>query len=131
MGQRSYKDLQVWQKAIDFVTVVYRLTEKFPSTETYGLALQLRRASVSVPSNIAEGSAKRSSIDFTRFINIARGSIAEIETQLIIAERLKYITEIELKSVSMTLEEINKMLFGLGTSLETRNPKLKIITPKL
>ncbi len=127
MGQRSYKDLQVWQKAIDFVTLIYGLTEKFPAKEIYGLVSQLRRAAVSVPSNIAEGSAKRSSIDFTRFINIARGSVAEIETQLIIAERLKYITEIELKSASNSLEEINKMLFGLRVSLETRNPKLKTI----
>ena len=128
MTQRSYKDLQVWQKSIDFVEAVYRIAASFPRSEEYGLVSQLKRAAISIPSNIAEGSVKRSSLDFIRFINISRGSVAEIETQLIIAKRLEFIDHSKFELLTKDLEEISKMLFGLRTSLETRNPKLKTIT---
>lgn len=87
----NFKDLLVWQKSVDFVTEIYLITEKFPSNETFGLTSQLRRASVSVPSNSAKGNARRGTPDNLQFLKIARGSTAEIETQLIIAKNLKFI----------------------------------------
>lgn len=77
-----FKELLVWQKAISFVTIIYKTTENFPKTEIYGLTAQIRRAAVSIPSNIAEGNARRSKLDYIQFLKIARGSCAELETQL-------------------------------------------------
>lgn len=93
MQVRSYKDLIVWQKAMDLVELVYHLTKLFPKDEQYGLSNQLRRAAVSIPSNIAEGQARNSTAEFRNFLSIARGSLAELETQLLIAERLNYIEQ--------------------------------------
>ncbi len=91
MALKSYKDLIVWQKAIDLVILVYRRTAAFPKEEVYGLRQQIRRAAVSVPSNIAEGQCRSSTRDFLNFLAIARGSLGEVETQLTIAERLEYL----------------------------------------
>src|ERR1700686_2110288 len=88
---RSYRDLVAWQKAMKFVTAIYEVTQRFPSEERYGLTNQLRRASVSVPSNIAEGQARFSKKEFHHFLSLARGSLVEIETQLLIAENLRYL----------------------------------------
>jgi len=88
MQVKSYKDLIVWQKAMDLVEMVYQVTRSFPKDELYGLTNQLRRAAVSVPSNIAEGQAHNSTAEFRNFLSIAHGSLAEVETQLLIAERL-------------------------------------------
>src|SRR5882762_292182 len=88
---RSYRDLVAWQKAMKFVTAIYEVTQRFPSEERYGLTNQLRRASVSVPSNIAEGQARFSQKEFHHFLSQARGSLVEIETQLLIARNLKYL----------------------------------------
>ena len=85
---KSYRDLIAWQKAINLVTEVYNLTKKFPQSEVYGLTNQLRRAWVSIPSNIAEGSSRKSTLEFMRFLKIAQGSLAELETQIIIARIL-------------------------------------------
>jgi four helix bundle protein len=115
----SFKELKVWQKAVDFVTEIYEVTDMFDKSEKYALTSQLRRASVSVPSNIAEGSQKQSKADFIRYINIARGSIAEIETQLIIANRLNYISEIQLKKFGNDLKSIGAMLLALRNSMQT------------
>lgn len=112
--KQSYKDLLVWQKGMDLVVQVYLLTDKFPKTETYGLKAQIQRAVVSVPSNIAEGQARGSSdTEFSRFIRIALGSLAELDTQLELSIRLGFVVEQEAESAFALAFEIRKMLFGL------------------
>ena len=91
MSVQSYRELIVWQKAIDLVVAIYRITQSFPREEAFGLTSQLRRAAVSIPSNIAEGQGRRSAKEFQRFLDIARGSLQEVETQLLIANRLHYL----------------------------------------
>lgn len=118
---KSYKDLIVWQKAMDLVTMVYALTRQFPREELYGLTNQVRRAAISVPSNIAEGQARQSTAEFRNFLSIARGSLAEVETQLLIAQRLKYLTQKDLSQVMATHQEISKMLPALISQLATRH----------
>jgi len=88
----THKDLEVWKKSLDFVESVYKLTEQFPKTEMYGLTNQMRRAVVSISSNIAEGAARSTKKEFIQFLYIALGSLSEVETQLIIAQRLRYIS---------------------------------------
>ena len=92
---KSHKDLKVWQESMDLVVLIYDLTEQFPSKEAFGLTSQLRRAAVSIPSNIAEGAGRKGNKEFIRFFYIAMGSLSEVETQLEIAFRLGYIKEIE------------------------------------
>lgn len=92
---RTHKDLDVWRKSIDFVTRVYEVTNGFPKSELYGLTSQLRRAAVSIPSNIAEGASRKSKTEFKQFLDIALSSGAEIETQIIIAFNLKYLEAAE------------------------------------
>jgi four helix bundle protein len=112
-----YKDLIAWQKAMDLVESVYRLTDSFPRTEMYSLVDQLRRAAVSVPSNIAEGQAHRSCKEFLHFLQHARGSLAEIETQILIAIRLRYVDEkVALPSLQQ-VAEVGRIVNGLATSL--------------
>jgi four helix bundle protein len=91
MSIHDYRDLIVWQKAIDLVEDVYQVTARFPREELYGLTIQLRRAAVSIPSNVAEGHGRASTRDFLHFLSISHGSLKEVETQIIVAERLKYI----------------------------------------
>jgi four helix bundle protein len=117
---KSYQDLNVWQKAMDLVVVIYKATAAFPKTETYGLTNQLRRAAVSVASNIAEGSAKRSTREFIRFINIASGSVAELQTQIILSQRLDYFDEVTYTRLIQKVDEIGRMLHGLQESLHER-----------
>lgn len=119
MSKQSYRDLIVWQKAIDFVQHSYTATQAFPSHEQYGLTNQLRRCAVSVPSNIAEGQARQHVKEFQQFIHISLGSLAEAHTQLIIAERLHYITGERLKDFEMRIQEIRKMLYALSKKLPT------------
>lgn len=112
---RHYRDLIAWQKAMQLVTEIYQVTRKFPDDEKFGLISQLRRAAVSVPSNIAEGQARNSIGDFRRFLNISRGSIAEVETQLMIAEKLGFID-----SATDTIQqakEVGRIISGLIKSL--------------
>src|SRR5580704_17374598 len=90
MGGRNYRDLIAWQKAMDLVVVVYQLTREFPTEERYGLSQQLQRAAVSVASNIAEGQGRESAREFANFLSISHGSVREVETQILIAERLGY-----------------------------------------
>ena len=87
----NFKELMVWQKAIDLVTEIYKITRAFPKEEVFGLVSQMQRAAVSIPSNIAEGHERNSEKEFAQFLCIARGSLAELETQIIIAEKLSYI----------------------------------------
>ena len=111
---RTHKDLDVWKESIDLVETIYKITEKFPIREIYGLTNQIRRAVVSVPSNIAEGAARSSKKDFLKFLYISLGSLSEVETQLIIAKRLKYIETYD----ESALIKIKKMLMGLIRSLK-------------
>lgn len=124
MGVKGYKDLIVWQKSVDLVCLVYEVTKTFPKEEIYGLASQIRRAAVSVPSNIAEGQARRSTAEFRYFLSIARGSLAEVETQLIIADRLHLINPEKKLQIFPLHEEISKMLSTLISKLATKHSPL-------
>ncbi|MEW6381451.1 MAG: four helix bundle protein [bacterium] len=117
MQVKSYKDLVVWQKAMDLVEMVYQATKGFPREELYGLTNQVRRAAVSVPSNIAEGHARNSTAEYRNFLSMARGSLAEVETQLLIAERLKYTDPGQLTELLSLQMEINKMTNALISKL--------------
>ncbi len=110
---RSYRDLQVWQRSKALAVEIYRVTAAFPPQDQYGLADQMRRAAVSIPSNIAEGHIRRSPKVFAQHIDIALGSAAELSTQLEIARDIGYMTESVYQSLQNELEEIVKMLFGL------------------
>src|SRR5262245_22855589 len=114
---RNYKDLIVWQKAMEFVKNCYELSETFPAREIYGLSQQLRKAAVSIPSNIAEGNGRESGKDYVYFLNVSRGSLKEAETQLIIAELLGFINASQLEVVLQKAGEIGFMLNNLIRSL--------------
>lgn len=115
---RSYKDLVAWQKSMDLVTAVYRISQGFPKEEIFGLVSQIRRAAVSVPSNIAEGHARTSKKEFQYFLSNARGSLAELETQLTIAHQLAYIDGTEINQLLDRLGEVGRILNGLLTALK-------------
>ena len=114
---RPHKKLNVWKKAINFVTSIYEVTESFPESEKFGLVSQMRRAAVSIPSNIAEGAARNSNKEFLQFLSIAQGSASELETQLIISEKLGFL-KVENSLLFEELEEISRMLLGLSKSLQ-------------
>jgi four helix bundle protein len=116
----SYRDLEVWQVAMDLANKVYDATEKFPKSEMYGLASQIRRSAVSIPSNIAEGSARNGTKELLNFINIARGSLAELETQLIISKQRSYIENSELDKIFLLTNSVGKMLTKLYQTLERK-----------
>ena len=109
----THKDLEVWQKAIAFVTDIYTQTVSFPREEMYGLVSQLRRSAVSIPSNIAEGAARQSNKEYIQFLYVALGSLMELDTQLIIAKNINFISEETLIELQLKMEEIGKMLNGL------------------
>lgn len=111
----DFKELEVWRRAIELVASIYELSGGFPESEKFGLTNQLRRAAVSIPSNIAEGSARHHAKDFIHFLRIADGSAAEVETQLIIASKLKYIT-LE-QAITDEVVVVRKMLAGLIKSI--------------
>lgn len=117
MGQH-FKDLIVWQRAMDLVTDVYRTTDAFPKREVYSLTDQIRRAAVSVPSNIAEGQAHYSRAEFSHFLRHSAGSLAELETQLLLAERLEYAKQDQIRILLKQIIEIGKLLNGLINSLK-------------
>ena len=117
MTVKNFKDLVAWQKAMDLVEMVYRLTSAFPADERFGLTSQLRRAAVSIPSNIAEGQGRNSTGDFVRFLSIAYGSLREVETQMLIALRLKFADPTQFKPVQELCDEIGRILNGLMNSL--------------
>jgi four helix bundle protein len=112
-----YKELIVWQKALLLVKHIYLITKSFPSSELYGLTNQMRRAAVSVPSNIAEGQMRGSPAEFARFLAIARGSLAELETQMIIAKELGYATQSQYEEYSSLHCEVSKMLSALHANI--------------
>jgi four helix bundle protein len=113
---RSYRDLEVWKKSIDWVEEIYRVSSAFPVDERFGLTSQLRRAAVSVPSNIAEGAARSGTGEYLQSLSVAAGSLAEAETQLLIASRLGLLSEPERLRLQATADEISKMLGGLKRS---------------
>lgn len=115
---RSYRDLQVWQKAIDLVVECYRISDQFPKTELYGLTSQLKRASVSIAANIAEGRGRRRTGSFLHFLDIAYGSLVEVETLLEIACRVSFLTTESLETLLSRTSEIGRMLNGLIAPLE-------------
>ena len=115
----SYRDLDAWQLAMDIVIDVYRLTRALPAEERFGLSAQLRRAAVAIPSNIAEGHSRIGGGEFRRFVSIARGSGAEVETQIAVAVALGLIVRVEITALSSKLDRLSKMLFSLYRSLQT------------
>jgi four helix bundle protein len=118
---KTHKDLDVWKNSILFVTEIYELTKSFPESEKFGLMSQMQRCAVSIPSNIAEGAARQNEKEFKRFLFIALGSASELETQLIIAQNLSYISHID--SVENKLNEIRRMIVGLIKYLENKTSK--------
>ena len=116
---QGHEDLQVWQKAMDLVIAVYRLTDSFPKREVYGLASQMQRAAVSIPSNIAEGHGLKQTQAYLRHLAIANGSLAELETQIEIAHRLGYLGA-DSKPIVEKAHEVGRMLAGLRKSLQAR-----------
>src|SRR5690554_1031690 len=115
---KTHKDLDVWKLSRVFVSDVYKITEDFPKSENYGLTSQIRRSVVSIPSNIAEGSARQGNKEFIQFLYIALGSLVELETQLLIAIDLKYLKED--KNLFKKLERIRMMLIGLIRSIKKK-----------
>ncbi len=117
MMVKSYKDLSVWQKAMHMVEECYRTTNSFPRNEKFGLKSQMRRAAVSIPSNVAEGNVRHSSNEYCRFLAIAIGSTAELETQIELARRLDLLSEEDAARISGQCQEVGRMLNGLRLSI--------------
>jgi four helix bundle protein len=119
---RSYQDLVAWQKAMELVTEIYRVSQKFPKEEVFGLTSQIRRAAVSIPSNIAEGRGKFSKGDFQYFLGHARGSLSEVETHILIARNLNYLTNTEIDHIMELAAEVGRLLNGLLAAIKKRSP---------
>ena len=117
---RDYKDLQVWQKGMVLAKQVYQLTGQFPAGERFGMISQMRRAGVSVPSNIAEGQARNTTGEFVQFISHAEGSLAELDTQVRLSVELGFCREIESQTIAALITELQKMLKGLRRKLAAR-----------
>lgn len=117
---KNYKELQVWQKAYQVCLEIYRLTKSFPQDERYGLTSQIRRAAVSVPSNIAEGYGRKTTNEYIQALYIAYGSTCEIETQTLLVGDLKYIDKEELQKLMVDIGDVERMLKGLINSLQRK-----------
>ena len=115
---KCYKDLLVWQKSMDLVVRVYTLNRSFPPFEVYGLSSQMQRAAVSIPSNVAEGFERGTPGEFARFLSIASGSVAELETQIVLAKRLGHIQDADETPLSSLCDEIGKMLRSLHRTVK-------------
>ena len=122
----NYKDLKVWQYAREFVKEIYKLTTQFPDSENYGLISQIRRSSVSISSNIAEGSGRNTQKEFLNFLKISRGSAFETENLLILSNDLGFLSEADYERMRQRINEIQKMLHGLIKSVE--RPKVDLDT---
>jgi len=120
LGVQKYEDLIVWQKAMDLVVEVYKIVKLLPNEEIYALSDQMRRAALSIPSNIAEGQGRNTTKDFIKYLYIAKGSTGELETQLLICVRLQYLTRSQIETAQSLLVEIGKMLNALIQSLSTK-----------
>jgi len=115
---KTHVDLDVWKKSMDFVENIYKISSQFPKEEVYGLTSQIRRAAISIPSNIAEGASRQGSKEFVQFLYISLGSLSEVETQTMLAKRLNFVANIDLILHEITL--IKKMLNGLITHLKNK-----------
>ncbi|WP_437225400.1 four helix bundle protein [Planctomicrobium sp. SH661] len=115
---RSHRDLVAWQKAIVLVTSAYRISQEFPASEQFGLTQQLRRAAVSVAANVAEGKGRGTKNEFVRFLNIANGSLTELDTHFVIAHELGYISKATLEEAVNGVGEVGRIITGLRKSLE-------------
>ncbi len=120
VSAKNYRELLVWQEGIKLAKAVYKLTEKFPRQETYALADQIRRAVVSVPSNIAEGQARKAPADFRRFLHISLGSLAEVDTQLVLAHEFGYLSTEDINILDEQIQGLRKKLYALINSLPAR-----------
>ncbi|MFM9984787.1 MAG: four helix bundle protein [Flavobacteriales bacterium] len=118
--KHNFRELKIWQRGIELSVMIYEISNDFPSEERYGLCSQLRRASVSVPSNIAEGSSRNSQKEFIHYLSIASGSCAEVETQLEIAKRLGFVNEAQLATPLNETREIQKMIYSFSASIESK-----------
>jgi four helix bundle protein len=119
----AYTELRAWKQAVDLVLEVYRTTQQFPKTELYGLTNQIRRSAVSVPSNIAEGKGRSTDREFALFLSHARGSLLELETQLLIASKLRYIGKEEAESLGIRTEQLAKTLNALLNVVKEKRGK--------
>ena len=117
----DHKELDIWKKAVDFVTEIYTLTKSFPNEEKFGLTSQLRRASVSIAANISEGAARKSDKEFMQFLYICLGSGSEVETLLIISQNLGYVNEEEIKKLTEKIGQLKKMTIGLLKYLRAKH----------
>ena len=120
---KSYRDLLVWQRAVDLVADCYQLTKQLPKSETYGLAVQMQRAAVSIPANIAEGHGRDHIGDYLRHLSIANGSLMELETHILIAQRLSYIGPADAQRLLDQCGEVSRMLSGLTKRLRAKTLK--------
>jgi four helix bundle protein len=120
MSISRFRELKAWQLGMDLTEKVYLLTDSFPKSEIYGLSSQIRRCAVSIPSNLAEGHGRTSTKEFLQFIAIAYGSICELETQILLSHRLKYLDQSNLETVSALLTETSKTIRGLQKAIRER-----------
>ena len=118
--RRDYRDLVLWQRAIELAAEVHRATLKLPKHEMFGMAAQLRRAAVSVPSNIAEGSGRRTTREFIAFLHIARGSLSELKTQLVLARTVGYLGDTDLSNADLLSDEVGRLLNAVIRGLRRR-----------
>lgn len=120
MGVQNHRDLRVWQAGMDLVEVVYRLSQAFPADERFGLTSQIRRAAVSVPSNIAEGHAREHTAEYLHHLSIAQGSLAEVQTQSEIAHRLGYLSTEQAAAIEQQTVALSKQLYALRNALQKK-----------
>jgi four helix bundle protein len=118
--RRDYRDLVLWQRAVELAAEVHRVTVKLPHHELFGLAAQMRRSAVSIPSNIAEGSGRRTTREFIAFLHIARGSLSELRTQLLLASKVAYVTRSEISVAENLTDEVGKLLNAVIRGLRHR-----------
>ena len=116
----NFKDLNVWKKSMDFVTEIYQQVSLFPEDEKFGLVSQMKRAAISIPSNIAEGSGRNSKKEFIHFLSIAKGSSYELQTQILLSSRLGLLNEVKTEKLNDSICEIQKMIFGLQKHLKSK-----------
>ncbi len=117
---RPHENLEVWQKAVEFVVLIYKKTKEFPSDEKFGLTSQLRRAAVSIPANIAEGAARQTDKEFLQFLAFAQGSCSEVETELLISFKLGYLDQTDNRELKVAADSIGRMLVGLSKHLKNK-----------
>lgn len=120
MSAQHYRELIVWQKAMELAKLCYQLTKAFPKSELFGMTSQIRRSAASIPANIAEGNARAHTKEYLNFLSIARGSLAEVETHLILSHEVELLKKVDMERCLQLADEISRMLAGLRRSLESR-----------